>query len=287
MKNIGLAKTAVTTLGVTLLTALSLPVDAAIVGKLVQFRNDSGSPANDFEITILFTGKISSVESQKCDPFSNLASGNSPDPSEITLRYTGGNVPVNGLVTCNFEYDSERNGLRVENPTFTNTPQPLAPSPGNNVIGDVIGTALSDGFLVEGDSTSTIYTIFNDLNESFGVRNLQFLVDVPEISDEDLLSGNTPDFGAIIPDFILSPGETSEFSLPGIAVGNFSYTRLNLFRVGTGETVTTVINVHERGVPEPTSTLSLLAFGTLGAGSALLRKRKQQKSAIALTNDAQ
>lgn len=33
--------------------------------------------------------------------------------------------------------------------------------------------------------------------------------------------------------------------------------------------------------------LSLLALGTLGAGLTLLRKQKQHKSAIALTNDAQ
>ena len=33
-------------------------------------------------------------------------------------------------------------------------------------------------------------------------------------------------------------------------------------------------------VPEPTSTLSLFALGTLGAGSVLLRKKKQQKSVI-------
>ncbi|WP_226593186.1 PEP-CTERM sorting domain-containing protein, partial [Microseira wollei] len=36
-------------------------------------------------------------------------------------------------------------------------------------------------------------------------------------------------------------------------------------------------------VPEPTSTLSLLALGTLGAGSVLQRQQKQ-KSAISVTD---
>ncbi len=37
--------------------------------------------------------------------------------------------------------------------------------------------------------------------------------------------------------------------------------------------------------PEPTSTLGLLAFGTLGTGSTLLRKKQQHKSVSKITSD--
>ena len=72
------------------------------------------------------------------------------------------------------------------------------------------------------------------------------------------------------------------FSSSTVATEFFGLTDIDITPlIADGTSFTTFASIHgsHSSVPEPTSTLGLLALGTLGAGSALLRKKKHSTSA--------
>lgn len=139
-----------------------------------------------------------------------------------------------------------------------------------------IGDAKIPGFDVKGDP---IYTIYNDFSDPIGIRNLQFLVNVPELSLDSITTiESIPGFGSTISDFALSPNSFLAFNIPeNLDPGSFLYTRGQIFDVTSGVVVGTFLQGHQSPVPEPTS----IALFIIGLGSLLLLRllRERKKGA--------
>lgn len=145
--------------------------------------------------------------------------------------------------------------------------------------GNPIGNADAAGFQVGKDPE---YTIFNDLDEPFGVRNLQFLVNVPEIPMRNLIPGSTPGFGDVLPDFILEPHSSRTFNIAGnLDPGKFLYAQGELFDITSSfditpsQATTPFIHGHQEPIPLPAAAWMGLSLLGGAAGFNKLRRRSQ------------
>jgi hypothetical protein len=110
--------------------------------------------------------------------------------------------------------------------------------------------------------TDPEYFIGNDFTDPIGIRGLQFLVNVPEIPLGSLIPEEIPGFGPVVPDFILNPISSQEFTLPNVDLGNFLYAQGEIFDVVTGQVTGAFIQGHQAPVSEPPA-VGLLAVGLL------------------------
>jgi|GEM_PF-6007269 len=141
------------------------------------------------------------------------------------------------------------------------------------------------GFSVVDDP---IYTIFNESSVPIGIRNLQFLVNVPEIYFGSLDPGSEPGFGAVMQEFILSANSSKVFNVPGIInPGNYLYAQGEMYNVESGEVIGAFIHGHQSiPVPESSVTLGLLTFGAFSTTVSMLkRKQSKQKSTRGVTSN--
>ncbi len=179
------------------------------------------------------------------------------------------------MLVLSVEYNlEEENRLRPVDPYYTNNGMriDLSPALGGNPV--FVGFDVSDRH-----SPSVDLTLFNSsTEEALNITNLSWSYK-PEKTPQDELIPFT------LPDFILIPGS---FEIP--INSSISFTLDNLpeqpgYILFQGTSVGQVsgfssdfIGEHEEPVPEPTSTLTLLSLGILGAGVTLKRKVKRSHS---------
>lgn len=237
-----------------------------------KFPNGAFITAKDFHIKIKSDNENLNVIKTDGGVFGTSVVGGNGS-KEVTIDFLGGEVPGGNPEkdknTFSIEVKQKENTIRIVESYWT---------------GESIDVQLDDapipGFKAEGDP---IYTIFNDFaGFSIGIRDLQFLSNVPELDDLILLPGLTPGFGSVEPDFILSPLTSMIFNIPGIIdPGNYLYAQGKLFDVGSGDTIGSFIHGHQAPVPEPgsflllaTGILSLLGYGWRNGRTS----RNQEKS---------
>lgn len=135
--------------------------------------------------------------------------------------------------------------------------------------GGPLGDAPISGFGQRGDP---IYELFNDLEDpmlSFEVRDLQFLVNVPEIPTSMLNYGMIGGFDPpVFSSLLLNSGEHYERDVGEVDLFNWFYAQGRIHHAITGEQIGWFVDCAQT-VPEPGS-LALLA---LGAATILLRRR--------------
>jgi len=105
-----------------------------------------------------------------------------------------------------------------------------------------------------------IYTIFNDMDEPFGIRDLQFLIDSPEPAD--FLPFSLEGFGTPMADFVLGPGASRSFQLPDWTPGNFFFAQGRVFDASFTHEDSEFLHGNHKSAPEPSS-LALLVIGCL------------------------
>jgi hypothetical protein len=179
------------------------------------------------------------------------------------------------MLVLNVEYNLKRkNRLKPVDPYYTNNGIriDLGHSLGGNPV--FVGFDVS-----ERNSPSVELTLFNSsTEEALNISNLSWSYK-PQRTPQDELIPFT------LPNFISIPGS---FEIP--INSNISFTLNNLpedpgYILFQGTSVGQIsgfssdfIGEHEEPIPEPTSTFSFLALGTLGAASTLKRKLKSFKS---------
>jgi hypothetical protein len=162
----------------------------------------------------------------------------------------------------------------------------------NNPLPSELGLA---GFVVEkkASNTNTInrnssadvttYTFSNDGNVNLFIDRITLglspdLID-PELYSPGLLS-EINEFNNNGLGWNLAPEETITLDIP-FEIPGASYLIANIEGIGNpggNEFSVNFLQQHEEPIPEPSSSLSLLALGTLGAASTLKRKLKPSKS---------
>jgi hypothetical protein len=126
------------------------------------------------------------------------------------------------------------------------------------------------GFEVQGDP---IYTIYNDFDTDMEIKNLAFLVNVPEIPGGSIIPGELPGFGTPVADFLLPANSSVVFNVPGIIdPGNWFYAQGDVFDPNTGEQLASFVDGHEEPIPESGLTVGLLTIGSLGLSQVVQRK---------------
>ncbi|HEY2158451.1 MAG TPA: PEP-CTERM sorting domain-containing protein [Isosphaeraceae bacterium] len=127
-----------------------------------------------------------------------------------------------------------------------------------------------------------IFSFSNELEDNipFGIQNLRFEVNVPELSPSQLDPDNNSPFDPNLPHFLLNQGDAMDFSLPDtLDPGNWDYAFgqvvdtqghvLGAFIVGTN-------------VPEPAS-VWMLTGGLLGAVAIRSSRRRSSGNAAPMT----
>lgn len=138
------------------------------------------------------------------------------------------------------------------------------------------------GFEFKSESDG-IYTLFNDSDEDWEVNKLLIRINKDEV-DLDSFDLNNPnsllwDFN--LSPFILSQGDSFNLDLgEELLIGGnfFSQAFVDIKGITTERIVLDIQQHQHETIPEPTSTLSFLALGTLGAASTKERKLKSPKN---------
>jgi hypothetical protein len=147
------------------------------------------------------------------------------------------------------------------------------------------------------DGTSDLLTTINGVDlETAGINLFQYRQQSPEAYSYTVPINNV--FGFADPLFLNNPGQSTQLQFPatiGPAISDGFWLMLaplppgkhTLNFGGTGLLTAQNItyNITSVSVPEPASTFSLLAFGSLGVSSLLKHKQKRQKSASSATSD--
>lgn len=263
-------------LGLTLLPLVALGGSgvAKVQASFKDIKNETADDANDFHIEInkdFPPDKLPEelgikIKSNKLKGTTGLTVDPTKHTSTIKINgKLGEKVEVGDKDTIKIEFPSEKNELKINKAYWTKDTSPL---PGGNVPEKKL-----PGFKVVGDP---IYTFINSsLDEAIGVRNLQFLFNVPEVPLDDLEPGTIAGFGPSLPDFVVAPGGSIDFNIPGsLDPGNFLYAQGELFDAGFTELQGVFLHGHQEALPEPSGAPMLLTACLF----ALRRERRARES---------
>lgn len=249
--------------GSTELSAGFVPAKALM--KVRPVNSSKTETADDYHIKINDPAGALNINKIDKGPFtSETHTGNGT--GTVTVDFFGGKVPPGGfpLNGIGIEFIQKDNLSRVTESYYTETD-----IDGNHVK---IGDAPLKGFKVDGDP---IYTVFNDMDVSIGIRDLQFLVNVDEIPFESLNPGNLSSFGtltAALSDFVLAAHSSLDINVAGtLDPGRFLYAQGTTYDATFTTQESVFLDGHQSAVPEP-STLVLIATGGLVIGIYGARK---------------
>ncbi|HAX80181.1 MAG TPA: hypothetical protein DCY88_31175 [Cyanobacteria bacterium UBA11372] len=147
------------------------------------------------------------------------------------------------------------------------------------------------------DGTSDLFATINGLDlEAEGINLFEYRQQSPEAYSYTVPIDNVVGFAD--PLFLNNPGQSNKLQFPatiGPTVSDGFWLMLaplppgkhtlNFGGTGLFTAQNVTYNITSVSVPEPASTLSLLAFGFLGASSLLKRLPEQQKSTSSATSD--
>lgn len=237
--------------------------------------NKTGQAANDFHMDVYSDSNLIFHDSFN-GVFSNFSHGQSPfNPLVKKYDWSGGTVPNGGKTHIGVElWQNDKNGINIQDSYWTKD-------------GQKIGSSVKlPGFDVTpfggppGSNIPSRLRLFNDTSEQIFIHDFSYSINALD-TPLDMLMFNESGLNIPVSDFSIAPNSFSDvFNDVEIPSGYFL-----VFQGRSCEDVDCAIlsgnfvgeHLHA-SIPEPTSTLSFLALGTLGATSTLKRKLKSSKS---------
>ena len=179
------------------------------------------------------------------------------------------------MLVLSVEYDLKRkNRLRPVDPYYTNNGVrvKLSPALGGDPV--LVGFDVSDR-----RSPSVDLTLFNSsTQEALNVTNLSWSYRAERTPQNELIPFTLPSFISIPGNFEIPINSSISFTLDNLpeTPGYILFQGTSVGQISGFSS--DFIGEHQEEVPEPTSTLSLLSLGILGAGATLKRKVKRSHS---------
>jgi len=232
--------------GMTLVSpfaALAAPLGSVKDIESFKITNKTGQAAKDFHLVITSaTDEFQPTKITNDGGFTAQTTNTSVD-GVLTIDFEEGNVNNNADLKAGIELKGIKNKVGINRAFWTDG------------AGANIGGVAIPGFKASGDP---IYTIFNDLDTSLGIRGLQFLVNSPELPLESLDPGAMSGFSSPLSDFVLAPGGMRTFEVPGtVDPGRFFYAQGTLFDVSSDDVTGAFIH-GSLAVSEPGSLVLLM-----------------------------
>jgi hypothetical protein len=232
-----------------------------LVGQTWNIKNETGSPATDFHITVAAAGAVTIPPSENDigkDRFRAVRI-EAPTIGGFRVEFSDPANPIlaDDTIEIAIKFKSSANEFKIADAfwTFRGVKIPVGKQP------------KLPNFKVH--NSDTIYTVSNETDAALLIEDLQFQIVSGEVPLELLRPFVLDGFGSSQPSFLLEPGESMDFMPGDLAPGQFLLAQLKVVDPSDPTSIIPAIQEHEAVPMGPT--LALLSFGLAALAAAAVR----------------